>query len=260
MAESQNKQLHFLSEIDTLQIAYDPEKMRQIVANLLSNALKFTPEKGNIYLTVSESSPADKENQLSLAIKVKDTGIGIPEDQIRYIFDRFYQSDISHTRKTEGTGIGLALTRELVKLMDGEIFVKSPPTGANKGTEFTVTLPFHRLSATESATISAEPVATGLKLVPAQKQNPVMEVRHEYTGELAANERPLILLVEDNADVVAYTASCLPDYRLAVGKDGSEGMDIATEMVPDLIITDVMMPEMGGFEAKGFQIPPIGLK
>ena len=126
-------------------MAYDPEKVRQIVANLLSNALKFTPEKGNIYITVSENNLLNDAKKSLLVIKVKDTGIGIPENQLQHIFDRFYQLDNSHTRKTEGTGIGLALTKELVKLMEGEITVKSPPTGANKGTEFTVTLPLNIL-------------------------------------------------------------------------------------------------------------------
>ena len=92
--------------------------------------------------------PNDETGSL-LVIKVKDTGIGIPENQQQHIFDRFYQLDNSHTRKTEGTGIGLALTTELVKLMEGEITVKSPPTGANKGTEFTVLLPLKKLPATE---------------------------------------------------------------------------------------------------------------
>jgi signal transduction histidine kinase/DNA-binding response OmpR family regulator/ligand-binding sensor domain-containing protein len=242
LAESQNKQLHFLSEIDALHIAYDPEKMRQIVANLLSNALKFTSEKGNIYLSVNEGNVPGKEDQSSLVIKVKDTGIGIPEDQMKFIFDRFYQSDHGQTRKTEGTGIGLALTKELVKLMEGEISVKSPPTGASKGSEFTVTLPFRRLAAIQPITYP------DLKLIPALKSNRTKEIKNDLADETTGNEKPLILLVEDNADVVAYTASCLPDYRLAVGKDGLEGMEIAADMIPDLIITDIMMPVMDGFE------------
>jgi signal transduction histidine kinase/DNA-binding response OmpR family regulator/ligand-binding sensor domain-containing protein len=242
LAESQNKQLHFLSEIDSLHIAYDPEKMRQIIANLLSNALKFTPEKGNIYLSVNESMPTGIEDQSSLVIKVKDTGIGIPENQMQYIFDRFHQLDNSHTRKTEGTGIGLALTRELVKLMEGEIFVKSPPTGANKGSEFTVILPFKRLA------VETEITYPDGRIVLQQKTNGVTENKNEIINENTDNGKPLILLVEDNADVVAYTASCLPDYRLAVGKDGMEGLEIAVDMIPDLIITDVMMPFMDGFE------------
>ncbi len=243
LAESQKKQLHFLSEIDSLNIAYDPEKIRQIVANLLSNALKFTLEKGNIYISVNENSSPGEEAKSSFVIKVKDTGIGIPEDQMQYIFDRFYQSDNSTTRKTGGTGIGLALTKELVKLMEGEISVKSPPTGANNGSEFTVILPFKRLTIAESVITYPE-----LKLILQQKTNGTTEIKNELINETTTNGKPLILLVEDNADVVAYTASCLPDYRLAVGKDGMEGLEIATDIIPDLIMTDVMMPLMDGFE------------
>ncbi len=247
LAESQKKQLHFLAEIDALYIAYDPEKVRQIVANLLSNALKFTPEKGNIYITVSESSLLNEADKSTLIIKVKDTGIGIPEGQLEHIFDRFYQLDNSHTRKTEGTGIGLALTKELVKLMEGEITVKSPPTGANKGSEFTVVLPLKRLAAA-TENISYPDIKQTLlqKIIPiaiGTKANGMY-----MDEEIQSKERPLILLVEDNADVVAYTASCLPEYRLAVGQDGREGFDIASEIIPDLIITDVMMPFVDGFE------------
>ncbi|MFZ1369172.1 MAG: ATP-binding protein, partial [Ferruginibacter sp.] len=251
LAESQKKQLHFLAEMDSLYMAYDPEKIRQIVANLLSNALKFTPEKGNIYITVSENNLLDEDEKSSLVIKVKDTGIGIPESQQQHIFDRFYQLDNSHTRKTEGTGIGLALTKELVKLMEGEITVKSPPTGANKGSEFTVVLPLKRITAATENLIYPEtkdarhpitilPIAIGTT---GTKANGI-----DMDEEMQRKEKPLILLVEDNADVVAYTASCLPDYRLAVGQDGREGFEIASEIIPDLVITDVMMPFVDGFE------------
>ena len=243
LAESQKKQLHFLAEIDALYMEYDPEKVRQIVANLLSNALKFTPEKGNIYITVSENSLLNEADRSTLILKVKDTGTGIPESQLQNIFDRFYQLDNSNTRKTEGTGIGLALTKELVKLMEGEITVKSPPTGANKGSEFTVVLPIKRLTAATENITYPDIKQTGLQKLSRVKANGI-----DMDEEIQSKERPLILLVEDNADVVAYTASCLPDYRLAVGRDGREGFEIASEIIPDLIITDVMMPFVDGFE------------
>jgi YesN/AraC family two-component response regulator len=105
-----------------------------------------------------------------------------------------------------------------------------------------VTLPFKRVTTTEPV------VYPDVKLIPSQKTNGVKEIKYETIEEVAGNEKPLILLVEDNADVVAYTASCLPDYRLAVGKDGMEGLEIATDMIPDLIISDVMMPLMDGCE------------
>ena len=243
LAESQQKQLHFLADIDVLYTSYDPEKIRQIITNLLSNALKFTPEKGNIYISLSEMTAPDDGERAAFVIKVKDTGMGIPETELEHIFDRFYQLDNSHTRKAEGTGIGLALTKELVRLMEGEITVKSPPTGANKGTEFTVTLPLKKIAAVEENSIYST-AAEALQ----QKINGIAIPVETTADEKQSKEKPLILLVEDNADVVAYTASCLPDYRLAVGKDGKEGFEIAKEIIPDLIITDVMMPFVDGFE------------
>jgi signal transduction histidine kinase/DNA-binding response OmpR family regulator/ligand-binding sensor domain-containing protein len=241
LASSQQKQLHFLSDIDLLYLEYDREKIRQIVSNLLSNAIKFTPEKGNIYITVMENVLKNDGDNATLIIKVKDTGIGIPEDKLQHIFNRFYQLDNSHTRQSEGTGIGLALTKELVKLMEGEIIVKSPPTGATKGSEFTVLLPLKKVAPvpgdTQQDIYQQEP-----------GPSPVPAVFSTADIDQEQQQAPLILLVEDNPDVVAYIASCLPDYRLAVGKDGREGFDIATQIIPDLIVTDVMMPFVDGFE------------
>jgi len=243
MAESQNKHMHYLASIDTLFSEYDAEKLRQIISNLLSNALKFTPVKGNIYVSIDESSQDKNDENNWLIIKIKDTGRGISEDQIPFIFERFYQADNSHTRQTEGTGIGLALTKELVQLMGGIISVKSPPVGARIGTEFTLELPIlnkyilpGNLENFESTNINT--FYLNESNVSVENENQIHHRQQKY----------LILLVEDNADVVAYTASCLPEYRLVVGKDGQEGFDIASELVPDLIITDVMMPYVDGFE------------
>lgn len=242
LAESQQKQFHFLSDTDELMVAYDAEKIRQIITNLLSNALKFTAAQGNIYVSVSQQEASDGE-AINLTLKVKDTGIGIPENQQQHIFDRFYQLDNSQTRKTGGTGIGLALTRELVKLMNGSISVKSPPVGAVKGTEFIVNLPLSK--AADDTALSGSPAA-------ANTSENFAVATHEYASQpiigSAHKDSPWILLVEDNADVVAYTASCLPEYKLSVGKDGREGFEIAVNNIPDLIITDVMMPFVDGFE------------
>ncbi len=243
LAESQQKGLHFLTDIEAMFVVYDAEKLQQIVANLLSNALKFTPEKGNIYITIGKNDLPGNETHLALIIKVKDTGFGIPDDQLQNIFDRFYQLDNSHTRVAEGTGIGLSLTRELIKLMQGDISVKSPPAGANKGSEFTVTLPLLKASPLQEPVTYPLPIDEVYSPTDKSTQGNSLPAQQNLTSE-----KPLLLLVEDNADVVAYTASCLPDYRLAVGKDGREGFDIAKEIIPDLIITDVMMPFVDGFE------------
>jgi signal transduction histidine kinase/CheY-like chemotaxis protein/ligand-binding sensor domain-containing protein/AraC-like DNA-binding protein len=243
LAATDHKQFHFLPETDELLVAFDAEKIRQIITNLFSNALKFTPANGNVYVSVTKEESSDKSN-VTLILKVKDTGIGIPENQLPYIFDRFYQTDNSQTRNAEGTGIGLALTKELVRLMSGTITVKSPPVGATKGTEFIISIPLQKVENVEAENIQ----------LPSRKIKNA-DIFTNKTDEPTTTEKvktngsgPLILLVEDNADVVAYTVSCLPEYSLAVGNDGREGFDIAVEIVPDLIITDVMMPVIDGFE------------
>jgi len=243
LASAQQKQFHFLANADELQVVFDAEKTRQIITNLFSNALKFTPEYGNIYVSVSYE-PISSSNMVEVEIKVKDTGIGIPENLIPHIFDRFTQLDNSHTRKAEGTGIGLALTKELIKLMNGTIGVKSPPVGASKGTEFIIRIPM-----TKSDLIDAS-----INLIPEHDEKNVKvnieeKLKINYVNETISHSTiPLILLVEDNEDVVGYTAGCLTDYRLLVGRDGREGFDIAIENIPDIIITDVMMPYVDGFE------------
>ncbi|MGK2861629.1 MAG: ATP-binding protein, partial [Chitinophagaceae bacterium] len=243
LAATEHKQFHFLSDSDELIWAFDAEKMRQIITNLFSNALKFTPAHGNVYVSVSHDT-GTSQTERKLVLSIKDTGIGIPENQIAHIFDRFYQLDNSQTRKAEGTGIGLALTKELVKLMNGTIEAKSPPVGATRGTEFILHFPISTITDADS-----EPI-----YIPSYKVQESMPINSDDAspGFLDTNtydsENPLILLVEDNADVVAYTASCLQEYKVVVGKDGIEGYDIAIDAIPDLIITDVMMPYMDGFE------------
>ncbi|MFK7807696.1 MAG: ATP-binding protein, partial [Saprospiraceae bacterium] len=247
-------QIHFLPEVDFVQMDFDKEKLQQIVSNLISNAFKFTPDGGHIYFVIK------KEREL-LNIKVKDTGRGIPEAQLDKIFNRFYQTDNSSTRQFEGTGIGLALCKDLVTLMEGEISVQSPPMGLRQGSEFSVTLPIRQEA------ILDEKVETPVyinKLAPAiaAAENRISSTETKIKTKInssnlsagarqagnASTEQPLILLVEDNPDVVAYIASCLSDYRLAVAENGKEGVEMATEMIPDLIVSDVMMPVMDGFE------------
>jgi len=243
LAASQQKQFHFLADTDELIVAFDAEKIRQIITNLFSNALKFTPPLGNVYVSISQEAGTSSDNTI-LVLKVKDTGIGIPENQIAHIFDRFYQLDNSHTRKAEGTGIGLSLTRELVKLMNGTIAVKSPPVGATKGTEFIITIPLAKAHSADGENFMIQPLKENSTFIDTEEQPGYYNIDPVNTSSTNA----LVLLVEDNADVVAYTASCLPDYRLAVGKDGREGFEIAVDKIPDLIITDVMMPFVDGFE------------
>lgn len=264
-AQSKGVQIHFLSDLDALGMEFDPERLQQVVGNLLSNAVKFTPSGGHVYLdvrTVSDSKPAAQRKAAAtpsrLVIRVRDTGIGIPEDQLPHIFDRFYQATAPTNGESAlsasaahggGSGIGLALTKELVKLMGGEIAVKSRPA---QGAEFVVTLPIAAANP-ETPHLAAPPIEDD-QYPPfsfdLQAEEPPSAVHHPpATVSRQPSTVPLILLAEDNADVVAYLASCLAgEYRLAVAKDGQEAIELATEQVPDLLVTDVMMPRKDGFE------------
>jgi signal transduction histidine kinase/ligand-binding sensor domain-containing protein/DNA-binding response OmpR family regulator len=233
-AESKNIRLHFDFELSEFVMDYDPEKMLSIVSNLLSNAIKFSPEGGVVALRAS----TDFRN---LILTVSDTGAGIPSEKLPYIFDRFYQADDAATRKAEGTGIGLALTQKLVNLLNGDIFVQSQP-GA--GTIFTVLLPI-----THTATLEELPGVAGLE----EQVMPFVPVVAEALATKATTtgppEQPLVLLIEDNSDVIRYLTACLQQhYRIAVAANGQKGVHKATGLVPDLIVSDVMMPEMDGFE------------
>ena len=228
-AENKNIQLHFLSTVDELQMDYDPQRLQQIIANLLSNSIKFTPNGGNVYLQINIS-----ENGESLAVKVKDTGIGISEAQIPLLFERFYKGRIKGSGDNQSSGIGLSLVRELVNLMNGEITVRSKEA---EGTEFTLKLPIHQ----QAPKVMAE---TTVSIPPTLAYEDVTAA-----SSLHPTNGPTILIVEDNLDIIQYLKTCLQgDYQLEVARNGIAGLNLAIKKTPDLIISDVMMPQKNGFE------------
>lgn len=229
LAQSKHIRLHFLTGLDTFQMDFEPDRLQQIVSNLLSNAFKFTPEGRDVYFFANSKGEA-------LEIKVSDTGVGIPTAQLPYIFDRFFQADDSATRQQEGTGIGLALTKELVQLMHGKISVSSQ---VGRGTEFAVLLPISRV---------AEKQATILPETDAWQESAFISAP-VFAGPVKTQHAPLLLLVEDNHDVIRYLLTCLTtDYRIEIAHNGQQGIEKAIKLVPDLIISDVMMPQKDGFE------------
>jgi len=181
-------------------------------------------------------------------IKISDNGIGIPRERIDKIFDRFYQVDGSHTREGEGTGIGLALTKELVELHKGKIKVESKE---GEGTTLTVLLPLGKEHLKPEEIVKKEiPEETGITLEDTELI-PVNDNRKERTDIdlLIDTDKPLLLIVEDNSDVRHYIISHLEDdYRIQEAIDGEDGLTQALNHIPDLIISDVMMPKMDGFE------------
>lgn len=229
----------FHAEIDQLIMDYDPEKCQQIIDNLVTNALKFTAEYSEVAIVAKAVREPEEAQQLEIA--VSDTGIGIPKDKLPFIFDRFYQVDNSSVRKGEGAGLGLALVRELVELMGGSIQVHSK---INRGTTFTFRLPVHNEAPMESPMQTDRPAVADRD---AGAQSGIADSPQQTI--LKNNETPIVLLVEDNMDVISYLRSCLENqYRLLEARNGREGVAKARETIPDLVISDVMMPEMNGFE------------
>ena len=232
LAEIKHIDIHFRSEVLKLIMDFDPDKMMNILSNLLSNAIKFTPDTGHISIVLSKSTQQEGE---MMVLRVSDTGVGIAKDQLENIFDRFYQVDSSITRTSSGTGIGLALTRELVRLMGGEIRVKST---LYQGTEFTVELPI-----TNEAEMMDRITPQEIVEAPLEKENEVIPPSNGHAG------KPVALIVEDSIDVVYYLRTCLQnDYSLRIANNGQEGIEKALEASPDIIISDVMMPEKNGYQ------------
>ncbi|WP_452221515.1 ATP-binding protein [Lacinutrix salivirga] len=233
-AEENQINLTIYSEIDSLIMDFDGNKITSVISNLLYNAIKFTSEYGKIIVHINEVKQKDESY---LFIKIKDSGIGIPKEELPNIFNRFYQTDASTIRKHEGTGIGLALTKELVELMQGTIKVNST---LDKGSEFSVMIPITRNApkATEAQidTIAISPVV--------KTSSKKTEQIHEANSEL-----PLVLIIEDNMDVAHYLKTCLINkYETIHAVNGIEGIKMALEKIPDIIVCDVMMPEKDGFE------------
>jgi len=240
MALEREIQLLFHSEEDALYMDFDEVKIQHIVYNLLSNALKFTPKGGKVVFLVLK---AERKGVAYLKIKIKDTGIGIAATQLPHIFNRFYQVDNSTTRKGEGTGIGLALTKELVELMNGQINVVSTP---GKGTEFLVWLPIEN---------NMPPASPNPDYVPSEHllfDLPKDELPANPTpafSETGNSERPVVLIIEDNRDVATYIQQLLAkDYETQLAENGHLGIEKALESIPDIIISDVMMPEKSGYD------------
>jgi signal transduction histidine kinase/ligand-binding sensor domain-containing protein/DNA-binding response OmpR family regulator len=276
LSESKDITLKLLPEKEFIEMYFDKEKMMQILTNILSNAFKFTPEEGKITVSIAASHPElvsgystiveipdqvrnDKLKQ-SVVIKIRDTGIGITQEEIPKLFDRFYQVDSSHTREYEGTGIGLALTKELVELHHGSIKVES-----EKGsyTEFTLEFPLGREHLKddeiieEKTNVILNPDEVGMKNLSedvfnrVNKSDSSLSVNNRTPqNDIETNEeKTIILVVEDNYDMRQYIRESLDsNYLIEEAVNGEQGVRKAEKIIPDLIISDMMMPKMDGNE------------
>ncbi|GEP98948.1 hybrid sensor histidine kinase/response regulator [Chitinophaga cymbidii] len=223
LSEKKHIRLSFSSQVKELKMQYDADKIEKIMFNLLSNAFKFTPEDGQISVDVALI-------ESGLEIQVKDTGIGIPLEKQEHIFERFFQHDMPSSMVNPGSGIGLSITREFVKLHGGSITVDSAP---EMGSCFTITLP-----------VSGEAVP-GL----VQEEIKAAHAKTQPAISGTKGKKPVLLLVEDNEDFRFYLKDNLGLYfHILEAENGVTGWNILAQTVPDVIVSDVAMPEMDGLE------------
>ncbi|GJM29530.1 MAG: hybrid sensor histidine kinase/response regulator [Cyclobacteriaceae bacterium] len=243
-AQSRGLKYILESDLERLMVYYDPDKLEKIIINLLSNAFKFT-EEGSVLLKIHHKvdNTAIDHGSGVVRIQVEDTGMGISAEKLPHIFDRFFQADPSHTRIQEGSGIGLALTKELVELHHGSIEVASTP---DQGALFSVDLPLGRDHLNESQIV----VRAGYQPVETTAIETLPESLDLFTnGEDDADSRPLVLIIDDNQDMRMYVrAAIAEDFRLKEAQNGIKGWESALQDIPDLVISDVMMPKMDGQE------------
>lgn len=237
-ARQKNVSLQVNVPVGNCNALFDKDKVETILINLINNAIKFTPSDGSVTVIADLSCDPDK-----LRLSVKDTGIGIPVDQQQKIFERFHQ--VSEAHKEVGTGVGLSLVKELVALMGGTISVTSEE---GKGSEFIVTLPVEKL---EEVSI-AETVSLSLSKINTPQSSgfeSLSPTPHSQSITELDSTRPHVLVVEDNDDLRAFIIDSLGDeFTYLEADNGRKGLEKATTEIPDLIISDVMMPEMDGME------------
>ncbi|MBL7851766.1 MAG: response regulator, partial [Cyclobacteriaceae bacterium] len=239
-------------------VLFDKDKVETILINLVNNAIKFTPQGGTITVKAAcgNFTAEAQRRKGRLTIAVSDMGIGIPQDQQSKIFERFYQ--VSESHKEVGTGVGLALVKELVNLMGGAITVESE---LGKGSTFTVMLPVEQVTL-EEAEQQTEVLeqATGNRLLTSAEASagrpvtgePVLTNDHRPLTTEIDPWKPQILVVEDNSDVRAFIIDSLgEEFSYLEAEHGKQGLEKATSEIPDLIISDVMMPEIDGITMAG---------
>jgi len=245
VSERKSVTFNFSGNTDSIIAYFDADKVEKIIYNLLSNAYKFTNTGGQIDVKVEARFNGQSAAEASeVVISIKDNGIGIPEDQIKHIFDRFYQVK---SKVVKGTGIGLALTRDLIELHKGSIEVNSV---LNQSTCFTVILPLSKEAylneEIETEHENPEVDMLNMALLQSHEQDDETE---ELTKILTdkKSKLPIILIVEDNFEMRNFlTIELSNEYQIIEASDGEKGIELALDKIPDLIISDLMMPIVDG--------------
>lgn len=231
-------QFTFVADPNQIQAYFDADKIDKVVFNLLSNAFKYTPQAGSVKV---ELQSYDEDNQTCLTIRISDTGVGIAPEDLSSVFTRFYYN--SRTDASETNGIGLSLTKDLVELHHGTISAESK---LNVGTTFIITIPIDKESFTDSELVKSPQI-----LIREENSDRIPVDEEEWAEPNLKNEKGNIslLLVEDNEDLLRTMQKILSGrYHVLTASNGAEAMDILNTANIDIVISDVMMPEMDGLE------------
>ena len=245
LSEKKHVHLTFFSAMESLNMSFDEDKIGKVVMNLLSNAFKFTPDGGRVDVALEMS----KEMSGRLLIKVSDTGVGIRDEDKERIFERFYQVEQEEPEhQSTGSGIGLSLVRDFVTLHEGTVRVVD---NVGSGSVFLVELPVKhiRVSPPKPAPLTEE-VEEHEELLPGMEEEALsVDLLDDMEDNEDEKEKPLALIVDDNEDLVAFMKDSLSLYfRIQSASNGREAWQKISELMPDIIVSDVMMPEMDGNE------------
>lgn len=253
-AERKGIHYHFECNAPSCSVYFDTDIVEKILYNLISNAFKFTPKKGAIMVTIhttnheaqavipAELIKANSTNPKYIKFVVEDSGEGMPKNALEQVFQRFYQVE-SQNMKT-GTGIGLSLTKQLVSIHKGHISVESAP---EEGARFTVYLPVNKEAFDQETIIDSPFIAkTSIEITPPNSD--LLSLREESTKEIDhSKELPVMLIVEDNDDIRDYVKFNFDlEYQVREAENGEQGLEIALDCIPDIIISDIMMPKLDG--------------
>jgi len=231
---------------------FDPEKLENIFYNLLSNAFKFTPESGNVSVNITFGQTDNNKQGLPtpyVQVDIIDSGKGIASENLPFVFDRFYQAESTADNRLKGSGIGLALTQELVHAVHGKVSVESE---INRGSTFSVLLPYRAEDFDENEldrTGSVLSVNLQAKVDLMTEEILRTESFEDIELQLVDKSKSLILIVEDNYDLRTFLLQSMrTEFRVMGAENGKEGFELAKKYTPDLIVSDIMMPVMDGLE------------
>jgi DNA-binding response OmpR family regulator len=248
LADRKQIQLTVGAAMSDIQVWFDADALEKVFTNLLSNAFKFTPEHGTIAVDIGIAvEPADIDAG-AVIVRITDSGPGIRPEDLPHVFERFFHVDESGDGSQPGTGIGLSLARELVELHGGQIQAES---NEGAGATFTVALPLGRghLSDEQITTGEAPSDENGFHEITVAGQIIAFSAQPPAATSPEGDDVTTVLVVEDNADLRAYIRAHLASrYRVVEAVDGVEGLEKARSLLPDLVISDVAMPKMDGYE------------